>query len=400
MPPEINQEQVSETKSFNFLETDPKKNFAPWFLIFCAVLIVIGLSVAGYFKYQAKQSYYAGMEFATEAVDEFAGWETYENEELGFSFKYPANYGNFEFEILGEDEFGFRTGKQFIGNFSNNDYLSIGGVTEDHAYPRGSYFFDFARFSIENDRYYHVVRPDYKKEIVPTNIAEVSGQQVLFVEVDSYIEELGSDGPGIRGGGALVNLPYGNEFKGLAIGKAFLNPVPEEEFKKIVSTLEFFEPSDTSDWQTYRNEEFGFEFRYPKDWKEETESLMALTREFEKVDRTSGHDLTGFCKVIFSHSSRLTSLTLFPEIVEDVMSDARLFEEIGEGMVGPTSSVNVSGREGVKYSWSTILVQNAETYIIPLNNRALVITIICGNDVVDKGKEVVTQILSTFRFLD
>lgn len=24
---------------------------------------------------------------------------------------------------------------------------------------------------------------------------------------------------------------------------------------------------DTSDWQTYQNEEFGFEFKYPKDWK-------------------------------------------------------------------------------------------------------------------------------------
>ena len=27
---------------------------------------------------------------------------------------------------------------------------------------------------------------------------------------------------------------------------------------------------DTSDWQTYRNEELGFSFRYPKDWDMET----------------------------------------------------------------------------------------------------------------------------------
>ena len=54
MPPEENPEIPN---SFNFLETDPRKNFAPWFLKFCIVLIVIGLATVGYFKYQAYQIY-------------------------------------------------------------------------------------------------------------------------------------------------------------------------------------------------------------------------------------------------------------------------------------------------------------------------------------------------------
>lgn len=63
MPPEQTPiPQPTEKQPFNFLETDPKRNFAPWFLIFCAVLIIAGLSIAGYFKYQAYQNYKAGME--------------------------------------------------------------------------------------------------------------------------------------------------------------------------------------------------------------------------------------------------------------------------------------------------------------------------------------------------
>lgn len=41
-----------------------------------------------------------------------------------------------------------------------------------------------------------------------------------------------------------------------------------ETFNKMLSTIEFIEPIDTSNWQTYRNEEFGFEVKYPSFYKQ------------------------------------------------------------------------------------------------------------------------------------
>ena len=41
----------------------------------------------------------------------------------------------------------------------------------------------------------------------------------------------------------------------------------EANCEKILSTFKFIEPIDISTWQTYCNEEYGFEFRYPSDEK-------------------------------------------------------------------------------------------------------------------------------------
>ena len=43
--------------------------------------------------------------------------------------------------------------------------------------------------------------------------------------------------------------------------------------------------SDTSDWQTYRNEEFGFEFKYPREWKQFTDFPKDFPKEFQEGDR-------------------------------------------------------------------------------------------------------------------
>ena len=104
MPPE-------QKEPFNFWETDPKKNFAPWFLIFCLVLIFIGLGIAGYFKYQAYQSYKAGIVAVEKSQqlhprdDSFTGWQTYRNEEYGFEIEYPKDWEvntNYPNRVAGE----------------------------------------------------------------------------------------------------------------------------------------------------------------------------------------------------------------------------------------------------------------------------------------------------------
>lgn len=80
-----------EQHKFNFWETDPKRNFAPWFLKFCLVLTILGIAIGGYFKYQAYQSYKTSLSLVATSTDEFANWQTYRNEEDGFEFRYPKN---------------------------------------------------------------------------------------------------------------------------------------------------------------------------------------------------------------------------------------------------------------------------------------------------------------------
>src|SRR3989344_6261725 len=41
---------------------------------------------------------------------------------------------------------------------------------------------------------------------------------------------------------------------------------------------------DTSDWQTYRNEEFGFEVRYPRGWDISVRSAKEIREENSSVD--------------------------------------------------------------------------------------------------------------------
>ncbi|MDP3963673.1 MAG: hypothetical protein Q8Q39_04200 [bacterium] len=42
----------------------------------------------------------------------------------------------------------------------------------------------------------------------------------------------------------------------------------KEIFRKILSTFKFIESDPSADWKTYRNEEYGFEVKYPVGWSE------------------------------------------------------------------------------------------------------------------------------------
>ena len=51
-------------------------------------------------------------------------------------------------------------------------------------------------------------------------------------------------------------------------------------------------------WQTYRNEEYGFEVKYPNDWqiyKQSTSELFGLSKEYSAIPNRNPEDMTGAC---------------------------------------------------------------------------------------------------------
>ena len=64
--------------------------------------------------------------------------------------------------------------------------------------------------------------------------------------------------------GMFIILPFATFFLGMSYGKQLIRPI---ELTVIPGAYDV-EEIDTLGWQTYRNEELGFQFSYPKEWGE------------------------------------------------------------------------------------------------------------------------------------
>jgi len=190
-----------------------------------------------------------------------------------------------------------------------------------------------------------------EKKFVPATEEEIEAAFLFYEEV-----------PKGEGTLTIMDMTLGN----LVIGeKAWIESMSFD--------VEFVFPQDMSDWQTYTNEEFGFELRYPEGLfvQDISDGADEVTLRFVQVDPESGEN----------------SLELFIGIDVNETSKMNLeeyeFNHMQLSTLGPYDAVRIFP-DSPPYFWPG--------YILLSDKREYVLT--------HPGDILEEQILSTFRFTD
>jgi len=157
-------------------------------------------------------------------------WQTYQNQELGFQFSYPKEFGDFTLQ-------NYST--QLKGKFSNEEInFRVGGITKDYSSPREGYYMDFSGWKKEGENYFWGFVGEIYNPITPK---KVLSENIILVDCMSFEDKCHQTGPSasVPSGNiaGLINLKEGN-FPGLI----FYTTQENEDFLlQILSTFKFLD---------------------------------------------------------------------------------------------------------------------------------------------------------------
>ncbi|MDX1608150.1 MAG: PsbP-related protein [Candidatus Spechtbacterales bacterium] len=188
----------------------------------------------------------------SEKKDPTANWQTYRNEEYGFEFKYPEGWE------VGNDK--VRTIEERDTTLPHDGPGEPQISTEPLAQVR---WFDVSQNSASS-----WLDEECNEESIETGYLNEAGAEKYesaqcksktricefgscFSYYMAYFEDNNSQNR------IMLHLSVLEDFETGNFEKFF--PV----FEQILSTFRFIDTVDTSNWQTYRNEEYGFEIKYP-----------------------------------------------------------------------------------------------------------------------------------------
>jgi hypothetical protein len=282
---------------------------------------------------------------------DLSGWETYRNEELGFEMDHPiltpvfANRDQTRISVKNSDIFGISV---------------VTGVTYEQGVERLRRFWG---------------------EIVD------EGREVSFAGVRAF--ELDT---GVTEGSSKVVVfahPEKDVTFTIQIAKSFF----EEGFPdQILSTFRFVGATDTSTWQTYRNDEFGFEVKYPLQWEQSFPSNAIVS--FKHGDENINYD---FWIRTEENKTNLTLQEYFRVEKQEslAVSGPELYFPFED--VEPIANIEVGGQKAYQFELSGVV----RVFSTIFSNKGNIFNL-NSNRVFDDAKvrETYNQILSTFRFVD
>ncbi len=182
--------------------------------------------------------------------------KVYKNEEYGFELKYPKDWYQRD-NYQGTDIMLLNTDKEIVrGGLRPDDYWLLPYSKRNPKYT---------------DNWVGIGINVYQK---PVDFNWDSWMKDNFSAIEKYenldYSNLNSDLRGIKvvksiGGISNIFLEGKDMLYNLRFFGAYPYDVDNDGlnyFEQVLSTFKFIEKDETSDWQTYRNEEFGFEFKF------------------------------------------------------------------------------------------------------------------------------------------
>ncbi|MCK5459746.1 hypothetical protein KAI52_01385 [Candidatus Parcubacteria bacterium] len=285
-------------------------------------------------------------------------WQTYRNKKFGFEVKYPKEYEkNKNYSIWKLDEGGM-------------------GLISEWGINRG-----------QETIFVVSVYPKIKKtEVLNHFNHQILEDKVLLNNVEAKR---------LKGMGIYDDLFIEQEEYFYIIHSSFssnVNISEYQEYKNILSTFRFIE-KDISDWQIYRNEEYGFEVKYPEDY-----NIVAFP-QLNEYQKSQGMIYLSYLKhsdVNASISIRLTSINFNLQDIKQRFAptgNESFPEQIRAGQ--NTFYFYGFGGGGVSYP---------DNYFYNLNGKVLIISFddpyIRTKTLSNETRQLESRILSSFKFIE